>query len=345
MIHLYRDDRFLDHDAGPGHPEQPERLRAVHASLDEQPILGVERVAPREATDEELFRVHTKDHVRTIRETEGEARVGLDPDTSTGPHSARAALLAAGGVVDAVDGVLSDRSRGAFVLCRPPGHHAERDAAMGFCLFNNVAVGAAHAVARGCRRVLVIDPDVHHGNGTQHSFYDRSDILFASSHRYPFYPGTGWFDEVGSGEGQGFTINLPLSPLLGDDAFLFLFEQVLGPIVDEYRPELVLVSAGFDTWHDDPLGMMAMTEAGYLRLFALFQSWADRHCQGRMVCTLEGGYDPVGVVAGVRSALGAMGREPLDNEALPSTQAPEARVTAIADNARSAFREYWPSLR
>jgi len=175
---------------------------------------------------------------------------------------------------------------------------------MGFCLFNNVALAAAHAVeALGRRRVLVLDPDVHHGNGTQRAFYGRRDVLYVSSHRFPFYPGTGWFDELGTGEGEGFTVNLPLPPGMGDADFHHLYDRVVGPIVAEYRPELILISAGFDTWKRDPLGGMRVTEDGYAALFGLFRRWADAHCPGRIAATLEGGYDPAGLVAGVRVAL------------------------------------------
>jgi acetoin utilization deacetylase AcuC-like enzyme len=214
---------------------------------------------------------------------------------------------------------------------------------MGFCLFNNVAIAAEHAIAElGCRRVLILDPDVHHGNGTQHAFYGRRDVLYVSSHRYPFYPGTGWFDEVGVGEGEGFSVNLPLPPGMGDAEFLHLYEQVVSPIVGQYRPDLILVSAGFDTWREDPLGGMRMTEPGYAALFGLFKRWADDHCPGRIAAALEGGYDPAGLVAGVRSAIGILAGSrampaPLDAPVLPPAR-------EIAAQAKHVLGPFWSAL-
>ena len=247
---VLRDDAFLDHRPGPGHPERPERLEAVHADLDAHPVPGTAFAVPRAVTDAALLRVHDADYVARIAATEGIAETWLDPDTRTSPGSYRAARLAAGAVCQGVDAVMDGTAAGAFALVRPPGHHAEADAAMGFCLFNNVAVAAAHAIAeRGRERVLVLDPDVHHGNGTQRAFWRRRDVLYVSTHRHPFYPGTGWVDEVGAGEGEGYTVNLPLPAGMGDADFLHLYQAVVEPLVDVYRPDLILVSAGFDTFH------------------------------------------------------------------------------------------------
>ena len=218
---------------------------------------------------------------------------------------------------------------------------------MGFCLFNNVAVAAEHAIAElGCKRVLILDPDVHHGNGTQDMFYRRSDVLYVSSHRFPFYPGTGSLDEVGDGPGLGHTVNIPLPGGMGDADFLHLYRSVVEPIVDEYEPDLVLVSAGFDTWQRDPMGGMAMTEVGYVALASLFRSWADRHCNGRIAFTLEGGYDPAGVVAGVRTALETLSRP--DDCASPDVDSLAERATlparAVAEAVRRNLSASWRSL-
>jgi acetoin utilization deacetylase AcuC-like enzyme len=222
---------------------------------------------------------------------------------------------------------------------------------MGFCLFNNVAIAAEHAVRHlGCSRVLVLDPDVHHGNGTQHTFYGRSDVLFVSSHAYPFYPGTGWFTEVGTGAGAGYTVNLPMPAGMGDADYLHAYEQIVAPIVDQYAPDLILISAGYDTWQFDPLGPMRLTESGFRRLFGLFASWSERHCPGRIVMTLEGGYDPAGLIAGVRASLEAMLNPDSDRvhetpglDSEPESPSPSAG--AVVENARAALSPFWSSLR
>jgi acetoin utilization deacetylase AcuC-like enzyme len=340
---VVRDDVFLRHDAGPGHPERAARLRAVHDDLDAHPIPRTRRAEPRAATRADLERVHDPRHVSRIAATAGRERAQLDPDTSTSAESYEIARLAAGAVSQAAEAVVRGAASGAFALVRPPGHHAEAGAAMGFCLFNNVAVAAAHAIdALGCRRVAIVDPDVHHGNGTQHVFESRRDVLYVSSHRYPFYPGTGWFDEIGTGDGAGFTVNLPLPAGLGNADFAFLYDSVVTPIVSEFRPELVLVSAGFDTWKHDPLGGgMRLDEDGFAALFAIFRSWSDAHCPGRLVAALEGGYDPAGVVAGVRAGLEVMTgtRAPL-----PPAGEPSAAVREVARRARATLAPYWKSL-
>ncbi len=305
-VWVVRHEAFLAHDTGPGHPESARRLAAVEASLDAAPVPGTTGVPSRPARLAEVGRVHRPEYVERVRRA-AEASRWLDEDTRTSPRSYEAALLAAGAVLRGVEAVLAKEASGAFALVRPPGHHAEADAAMGFCLFNNVAIAAAHAAAEmGLRRILVVDPDVHHGNGTQHAFAERDDVLYVSSHQYPFYPGTGALDEVGTGRGRGHTVNVPLPAGSGDADFLLPYRTVVDRIVDAYEPELILVSAGFDTWWNDPLAGMKQTEAGFRALYALIRRWADRHCPGRIVLTLEGGYDLEGLVTGVRVALDAL---------------------------------------
>src|SRR5438477_8479193 len=227
---LYDDPIFREHDAGRGHPERPERVDAVRRGLREsglEPRLRL--MTPRDATRDELRRVHTEAHVDRVAATAGRT-VRFDPDTQAGPRSHAAASKAAGAVVDAVERVLAGDAERAFCAVRPPGHHAEADRAMGFCLFNNVAVGAAHALARGVERVMVVDWDVHHGNGTQHVFYDDPRLLYLSSHEFPFYPGTGALDEVGEGRGRGFTVNLPMPAGLGDTEYARVYREYVEPV-------------------------------------------------------------------------------------------------------------------
>lgn len=337
---VVRDDRFLDHNPGPGHPERPDRLRCVHEWIDAHPLEGIHLTLARAATPDQLIRVHSERHFAQVKSTAGQESVALDPDTRTSPGSYLAATLAAGAAVQCVEQVVSGASQGGFALVRPPGHHAESDTAMGFCLFNNVAIAAAHATeALGVERVLVVDPDVHHGNGTQSSFWKRDDVLYVSSHRYPFYPGTGAKDEIGAGAGEGFTVNLPMPPGFGDAELLHLYEAVVTPIVEQWKPQLILVSAGFDTWLRDPLGGMRVTEAGYLALFGLFRRWSDAHCPGRLVACLEGGYDLDGMVAGVRAGLTAM-TAPAAGRADAAAPVNELAVH-IAEKARAILHPFW----
>lgn len=338
---VYRDPAFLNHRPGPYHPERAERLRAVYSWLDAVPPAGIEVRRPAPATEAQILRVHTRAHLDRVTATRGLDSVWLDPDTQTSAGSCDAAFKAAGAVCQAVEAVVRGEGAGAFALVRPPGHHAERDAAMGFCLFNNVAVAAAHALSElSIRRVLILDPDVHHGNGTQRTFWLRDRVLYASTHRWPFYPGTGTVDEVGAGPGEGYTVNFPLPEGQGDADLVFLYRDVLGPLVDVFRPELILVSAGFDTWAADPIGGMKVTEAGYRALFEVFRGWADRHCPGRIVFALEGGYDLDGVVAGVRAGLDAL----LGHGEVVDPGAPGEAAKKTADEVRKTLAPYWPGV-
>ena len=341
---IYRSDRFLEHDPGWDHPEHAGRLRAIHKALDAAPIAGAIELAPKSADPRLLTHVHTSSHLRIVASTAGREAIQLDADTMTSADSYDAALLAAGATLDATRSVVEGSAAGAFALVRPPGHHAEGDHAMGFCLFNNIAVAADFALRElGLKRVLVLDPDVHHGNGTQHIYYDRSDVMYVSSHRFPFYPGTGWLDEIGEGAGEGFTVNLPMNAGMGDADFLHLYSSVVEPIIDSWQPELILVSAGFDTWKNDPMGGMAMTERGFEALFGLFARWAERHCPGRLALTLEGGYDLDGLAIGVRTAIEVAtgAREaPLAVEAPLSPRSPE-----IAREVRAMLAPKWSALR
>jgi len=296
-------------------------------------------VAPREATDEELRRVHTGAHLARVAATGGRT-VRFDPDTQAGPRSYAAALKAAGAVVDAVERVLAGEADRAFCAVRPPGHHAEADRGMGFCLFNNVAVGAAHALARGLERVMVVDWDVHHGNGTQHMFYDDRRLLYLSSHEFPFYPGTGALDEMGEGEGRGFTVNLPMPAGLGDAEYARVYRQVVEPIGRAFDPQLVLVSVGFDPYVADPLAGMRVTERGFAELAAVCLSIAGASASPA-VFVLEGGYDLEGIARSSAAVAGLL----LGGEHEPLSWPATGPMDVLVEAYRQALAPYWPAVR
>ncbi len=336
---LLWDDRMLDHEPGFNHPERPQRLGAIRDALFDAPVAGATWVAAAPAQRAQVERVHPPRHVDDIEAARGR-HFRFDPDTAASPGTTEAAWLAAGAAVQAVDGLFSGACRDAFALVRPPGHHAERDRAMGFCFFNNIAVAAAHALAaHDCERVLVLDWDVHHGNGTQHAFEDRRDVLFVSAHQSPFYPGTGAASEVGRGAGEGYTLNLPLPPGRTDGDYATLLSELLRPVAAAYDPDLVLVSAGFDAHRDDPLGGMELSADGFAILCGLARDVAADHAGGRLALLLEGGYDLDGLASSVRACVEVLaGSTPPD--APPATPVGERLLRAAVD----AHRRYWPGL-
>jgi acetoin utilization deacetylase AcuC-like enzyme len=293
---------YLDHDMGAGHPESPNRLRAILSRLDQNGVLPrLVRIEPKPAADEWITQVHAAAYVKKLKTVQPESgHVSLDADTSMSPGSLPAAYLAAGGALAAVDAIMVGRVQNAFCAVRPPGHHAERDRAMGFCLFNNVAIAARYIQKRhGLARVMIVDWDVHHGNGTQHSFYDDPSVLFFSTHQYPHYPGTGRSSERGEGTAEGTTINVPLSGGQGDEEYEQIFQRILVPAADAFKPEAVIISAGFDAHRDDPLAGMGLTEDGYAALTRIVADIAKRHAQGRVLSCLEGGYNLQALAASV----------------------------------------------
>ncbi len=285
---LVYDERLLAHRAPYDHPEHPGRLTAIWRRLQEEGLAGrCERVPAREATREELAAIHTAAHIAAVDATADAGFVQLDPDTYACRDSALAARLAAGGLVDLCAAVAAGHLSNGFALLRPPGHHAEAERAMGFCLFNNVAVAARALQRGGTRRILIVDWDLHHGNGTQKNFWEDPDVFYFSTHQFPFYPGTGAIDETGGGAGPGTTVNVPWPGGMGDAEYLAAFDRVLLPAAHDFRPDLVLVSAGFDAAEGDPLGAMRVSPAGYARMTARLSTLAG----GRLVLALEGGYD------------------------------------------------------
>lgn len=310
-------------------------MQAVAAEFRQKGVLVEE---PRPASDTEIARIHDVEYISLIRGTAGRA-VALDPDTFTSPHTWEAARLAAGAAVSAVEHVLeAGEGARAFALVRPPGHHAERKRAMGFCFFNNVAIGAAHARAKGLSRVAIVDFDVHHGNGTQWSFYGDPSVLFVSSHQYPYYPGTGAASDVGTGEGVGFTVNLPLAAGATDADYHLAYARVALPIVTQFRPDLILVSAGFDAHMDDPLAGMRLTAPYFGRLMAAIADVADRCCGGRLVALTEGGYDLAALAASLRASLRALDGD--RDERLPQ-DGPAPRGEATIKAVTPHLSKYW----
>jgi acetoin utilization deacetylase AcuC-like enzyme len=329
------DDRRFDAHVlgGPDHPayhpERPERLIAARAATVRADV-DWRHVEPREATMSELARVHDPGYVEALDHRRGESGY-LDPDTYLAPRSVEAALLAAGGAVALVDKLIdSDVTRGVALL-RPPGHHARAGQAMGFCLFNSIAVAAAHAISRGLTRVIVVDWDVHHGNGTQEMFWRSPEVLYVSMHQFPFYPGTGAAEEAGEGDGRGYTVNLPLSAGGGDDVYRAAFERTVLPVAHEFAPELVLISAGFDASARDPLAQMRLSSDAFGWMGRALRGVAEATAGGRIALVLEGGYDLVGLEAGLASAIGGVVRGEAE-EIAHSTATPEdvARAAMVA---------------
>ena len=290
---IVSDLRFMGHRTADGHPESHLRLQAIYKALDLNPVIGrIIQITPRAADQREIELVHAPEYVARVAATESHEHTPLSGDTHASSGSFQAAALAVGGLFEAVEQVVSGRLQNAFALVRPPGHHAEKSRALGFCLFNNIALAAEYARRQlGLKRVLIFDWDVHHGNGTQHIFENDPEILFFSIHQYPHFPGTGFFTEAGRGAGEGYTINIPLTKGYGDGEYIVLVEHLLRPVALEFNPELILVSAGFDIHRSDPLGGMRLSERGFAALTRSIMDIAQACCNGKVVMSLEGGYN------------------------------------------------------
>ena len=305
---VLKDTCFLGHVPQYGHPESPERLESIYAMLQGADMAGrFDEISPRRATKDEITLNHARAYIERIAATSGRPPLGLDPDTSTSEGSWDAATYAAGAVLDGIDMVLAGKADNGFALVRPPGHHAENDHAMGFCLFNNAAIGAHYLIRKHkLQRVLVIDWDIHHGNGTQHAFYNNPKVLYFSTHQYPYYPGTGALEETGQASGRGYTVNVPLPGGQGDSDYACIFSEILAPLANEYKPEFVMVSAGYDIYQHDPLGTMNVTPQGFYILTRIVRQLAENICGGRLLLTLEGGYHVQGLADSVRQTLLAL---------------------------------------
>ncbi len=333
-------ERFAEHMTPPGHPEASERADVMDVVAAEWRARGGQVVAPREASREQLARVHSSDHLQRMAETAG-ISVALDPDTYTSPDTYEVALLSAGAAVDAVERVMGGAHKRAFVLSRPPGHHAEHDRAMGFCLYNNVAVAAAHARSLGARRVAIVDYDVHHGNGTQHIFENAPDVLYISVHQYPYYPGTGAAGEIGYGAGAGRTVNLPLEVGATDDDYRLVFEQVVLPVLTQFEPDIVLVSAGFDAHERDPLGGGRLTTPAFAAMTAALRAVAERWCGGRLVAVTEGGYDLRALGDCLRAVIDVLAGEATPAVDWPPAPVASSRGRAAVTQTTAALTQYW----
>ncbi|MEJ2642335.1 MAG: histone deacetylase [Desulfosarcinaceae bacterium] len=334
------DPVYLEHLTDAGHPEHPDRLKLLYHRLeDPQQRRRFVTLSPSAATDEEILLVHSPAYLAQVKATADLQTAALCGDTLTCSHSFRVATLAVGGVLEAIRQVVAGRLSHALVLARPPGHHAEQTRAMGYCIFNNVAIGARVAQTQlGIRRVLVVDWDIHHGNGTQHIFERDPTVFFFSSHQFPHFPGTGHLTETGLGPGEGTSMNLPLKRGCGDAEFVALYQRLLMPAAVAFRPELILVSAGFDTHVDDPLGGMRMTPSGYAGLTRLILDLAGRLCGGRVVFCLEGGYDPEALAGSVLAMMDELtGRTRTDPDAMAAGADP-GLVNGVVDHCLQIHR-------
>lgn len=286
---IFYSDTFLNHKAPMGHPENENRLIAIKKALEIVNFFGIPVKEPHPASTDELELVHTKEHIERVRKISSKASY-LDPDTYTSTGSFEAALKAAGAVVQAAESIEGGQLSQAFCLVRPPGHHALANQSMGFCLFNNVAVGAAWFVKNCRRKVAILDFDAHHGNGTQSIFYNSDQVLYCSWHQWPHYPGTGASSETGEGKGKGFSINIPLQAGSSDDIFIQSFDELVLPALEQFSPSLIIISAGFDSHKDDPLSALQFTEQGYADFFKRLLKFISHFPVG-LIFTLEGGYD------------------------------------------------------
>ncbi|NJL04430.1 MAG: histone deacetylase [Chloroflexaceae bacterium] len=339
---IVTDERYLIH-TDPTHVERAERLLSIQRALDTSGVRAmVQQLAPRPATQDELLAVHTTDHVDTINRYAVRGGGYIDTDTYMVEGTLEAAYLAAGGAITAVAAVLQGTAPNAFAFVRPPGHHATPDRAMGFCLFNNIAVAARAALQQfGLARVAIVDYDVHHGNGTQDIFYGDGQVLFCSTHAAPYYPGTGRVDEIGTGDGAGATLNVPMPYGVGDVGYQQVFQQVIIPALHRFQPQLILVSAGYDAHWSDPIGPMVVSVQGFTSMTKMLADAAGELCDGRIVLVLEGGYNLEAVGASALASLQVLlGQTPAPGE-MGRITAPEPELTRLIET----LQQQHPLLR
>jgi acetoin utilization deacetylase AcuC-like enzyme len=333
------DREYLKHFPGESHPERPERIQVL---LDLAGGLGSEKfqlLPPKAASRADIEYTHGADHVRLVESTSKVNRYALDGDTITCRDSFGVGLLAVGGFLTLLDSIAAKEVRNGFALVRPPGHHALRNRAMGFCLFNTMAIGAEYLKrAHGANKILIMDWDVHHGNGTQDAFYDDPSVLFISTHQFPFYPGSGAVNEVGAGAGEGYTINVPLPAGCADTEYLQVFQDVVVPAAEKFKPEWILVSAGFDPHRRDPLGGMGVSEEGFAAMARKLVALAEKFAGGRIALLLEGGYD----LAGLRNSVAAVLNELQAQKASEGERLPlaESRIEPVIRRILQVHEKY-----
>jgi acetoin utilization deacetylase AcuC-like enzyme len=336
------DEVFTRHLTPPGHPERPERIKAIIEAFDDWDLCDqVTRFSPVPADPEWILKVHSDHHYQAIKRTAGKPAYALDPDTHTGPDSFETSLLAVGSGIKLAGLLQRGEIDAGFLLARPPGHHAEADRAMGFCLFNNVAIVGQWAIENNlASRVAIIDFDVHHGNGTQKIFYSRADVLYVSSHQYPFYPGTGDFKEMGEGPGLGYNLNFPLRAGTGGSFYSRLYRELVAPVLIEYQPDLILLSAGYDGYVDDPLGGMLLTVEAYESLALILNEVASQITGNQILYLLEGGYN-LGALSDcvIRTIEATLNPSPIE---IPESQRTE--FEAYAELSKRYFAQHWKCL-
>ncbi len=333
---LYYPDHHEKH-AYPGHPERPERVEAIRQALQDAGLWFEDALLqPVEPPLDVLHAIHTPAHLQKLQ-TASESGRQIDPDTYLTPSSWQLAMNTVGGGIAVADAVWNGQARRGFALSRPPGHHATADEAMGFCLVNNIALAAEYLIRKcGAKRLAIVDIDLHHGNGTQDIFYARKDVFFCSIHQYPLYPMSGLAKDSGVGAGEMATLNIPFPPYAGDTAREAAFEEAILPLFDSYQPEMILVSAGFDSHWRDPLGHQLVSAKGYGQMAASLAKWADRNCQGRVAVFLEGGYDlqggAVSAVAVTQALVGERWDDPLGPATMPEDPYWKSRLKQVSDH-------------
>ena len=342
---VVKDERYTHHLENVPHIESPRRVQAMHEALQDPSLQGKWiDLKPRAATEEELAWVHTKEYIQRVAQSAGKELTSFDLDTQATTRSYEAACLGVGGVFTLLDEIVSGKGKRGFACIRPPGHHAEADKAMGFCLFNNIALGARYLKERhGMKKVMIIDIDLHHGNGTQAAFYDTDEVLYVSSHHFPSYPGTGKWGEVGSGKGEGFTINIPLGKGQRDEDFARIVYFLLNPVAQAYQPEMILISCGFDLYEHDRLGAMRVTPEGYGLITFFLLAVAEKVCRGRIAFIMEGGYSLRGIrECGFRVMQELCGVSNMDGKKLDRVLGSSPRKVPSLQKVMEVHSKYWP---
>lgn len=350
---VYRDDLFLAHQPGFSHPESPDRLRVIYEELDKEEVASCFLFPSFEKASTEIINLfHSRELIREVAATDGRSSGFLDHDTQTSAQSYQAALLAVGALIDCMARMEAGEIDNGFCLVRPPGHHAEKDSSMGYCLFNSIAVAIRWGLRElGMQRIMVVDWDLHHGNGTQNSFYNTDKVLFCSAHQYPFYPGSGALPESGVDRGEGYTVNVPLTGGQGDAEYARIMNELFVPLARAYQPDLICVSCGFDSYKDDPLGSMRVTPAGFAYMTRVMVEVAEEVCRGNLLITLEGGYDLQGVKDGSLAVLSELVAEPgeslgsgfhraLGNKTLQRLRSSQVPLDEL-EHAKSFLKNWW----